>query len=129
VLLGSFEHALQQFTAYAVAQGVTQEDAIPDGKKVEAPSGDTYTTAPGTASNIAAAAAAIAGGVHAVGEHVGRGIVYVGQWYRSRATQRPDAIRVGGKTQYTCAPHRSPPSVASCASHVPVMLSGPGQMH
>lgn len=42
-----------------------------------------YTTAPGMATNIERAGAAIAGHVDALGEHVGHGIVHVGEWFRS----------------------------------------------
>lgn len=98
-VLATFEACLQQFTSYAISEDVQQASAISAPEKVLSESGSQFTTTPDLARNVRQAGSAVATGVHTVGEYVGKGIVQVGEWYRSRYAPCEEPTKVSDLTK------------------------------
>lgn len=103
-VLLAFEKVLAGCTSYAVAnllvegteEGKPSTAAIPpaEQEQVEAASGTVFTTTPATASKIRSAGVAISSGIQTVGEHMGKGIVKAGEWYRKRSEGKQKTVAV-----------------------------------
>lgn len=98
-VLATFETCLQQFTSYAVSDDVQQASAIPSSEKVSSDSGAQFTTGPDLAQNVRQAGTAVASGVQTIGDYVGKGIVQVGEWYRSRYPPCEEDVKVSDRTK------------------------------
>ena len=107
-MLEAFERVLAGQTSFAVANapagGATGAvDSAPvttaaiqpaDQEQLEAPSGQTYTTTPATANKVHEASAAAAANINQLGEHLGRGIVRAGEWYRKRSESKRTDVKI-----------------------------------
>ena len=130
-VLATFETCLQQFTSYAVSEDVQQASAIPKAEQVSSESGAQFTTTPGLAENVRQAGTVVATGVHTVGEYVGRGIVQVGEWYRSRYPPCEESVAVSEvtKSRYVSVPVHTCPAQLRSSAASNRSLCGMGSLH
>lgn len=108
-VLKAFEAVLAQHTSFAVsdsAPGPARNEApvahIEGAEKVTAASGQTFTTTASTADKIRSAGESISAGVATLGQHVGRGIVQAGAWYRKRSQGKQEQVKMSGRTTSRC---------------------------
>jgi hypothetical protein len=125
-VLAAFERVLAQCTSFAVANipaGSVGEPATTpnaaaispaDQEQVEAASGQVYITTPETASKVRATSTALASGISHLGEHMGKGIVRAGEWYRKRSEGKQKNVEVSKAHMRRCGAARSALQVASC---------------
>jgi hypothetical protein len=132
-VLAAFEKVLAETTSFAVAEATATPfapavptptpaaaPALAQTEQVSAASGQTFATTPATASKIRSAGVAVAASLHQVGEHVGSGIVYAGEWYRKRVGDSRADVKMSDATLARCDSVASWRLFLKCSTLAPV---------
>ena len=128
-VLKAFEKVLAEHTSFAVSDLTPGDEReapvshIDNAATVTAASGQTFTTTSSTADKIRRAGESISAGVMSLGDHVGRGIVHAGTWYRKRSEGKQKDVKVSEKTAARCAAALTPSEISlalRCAREVTV---------